>query len=432
MPVPHREFEEARRMLVRAVAEIKGGEYMTARRYLERVLNVPARADQKANAYYWLSEISESENDKRDYLQSALGYDMSHHRARRSLAILDGRLKTTEMIDPDTFSPEISSSPQPRKGKRFECPNCGSRMIYSPDGRGLFCESCESQSQKNQANQLKEQEFVVGISTAKGHQHARTTQSFECGTCGAVFLLAPEVLSLTCPHCGSIYSIIQSEERQLISPEGIIPFQVSDHAVEQAVLDWCKSFGLDSNKVRLGNITGIYLPSWTFDVGGVIKWTGYLEYRENHPIPVRDSAAVHFDDLFVPASRPQPKYLSTLLREFRATDVKPYAPEFLSNFLAESYRISMSDAAVNTRALVFKIAKKAQREKSGLDRVQNLKFSSDGIILESFKLVLVPVWMGEATLENKRLEILVNGKTGQIYAENPPKGLDKIIDWLLE
>ena len=41
-------------------------------------------------------------------------------------------------------------------------------MIYSPDGRGLICESCESQSQKNQANQLKEPEFVVGLALCAG------------------------------------------------------------------------------------------------------------------------------------------------------------------------------------------------------------------------------------------------------------------------
>lgn len=431
MPNPHREFEEARRMLVRAVAEIKGGEFNTARYYLERVLNVPARMDQKADAYYWLSEITESEDKKRDYLQSALGYDLSHHRARKSLAVLDGKLKKEEVVDPDRYVAEELDAPQAREGKRFECPNCGSPMVYSPDGGNLFCEHCAGQLPTDGTNRLNEHEFVIGISTAKGHQHPRATQSFECDACGAIFILAPQVISLNCPHCGSSYAVIHTNERNLIPPEGVIPFKVAEQDVDDKVLGWCNQQDLDTRYIHLGHFTGIYLPAWTFDVMGTLKWTGYQEFGQNQIIPVNDSATIHFDDVFVPASKPQPKYLLNLLEEFHAEDVQAYAAEFTANFLAESYQVSMSDAAIDARALVFKKAKNAQKEKSGMRRVENLHFISDDIFLESYKLVLVPVWMGMLTAPGGQIDILVNGKTGKVYADKPTKRRAKLLGWLL-
>ena len=92
---------------------------------------------------YWLSQISETEEEKRDHLQSALGYDLTHHRARKALAILDGRLSEDEIIDPDRFEPTTPTETQQRDADRFECPTCGARMVFSPDGQTLICEHCE-------------------------------------------------------------------------------------------------------------------------------------------------------------------------------------------------------------------------------------------------------------------------------------------------
>ena len=417
MPNPHREFEEARRLLVRGVAEIKGGENKTARRYLERMLNVPATRDQKADAYYWLSEIADTDAEKRDFLLSALGYDLAHHRARRSLAILDKRLDESEIIDPDRYVPDRIGEPQRRAGKRFECPTCGSRMVYSADGNSLNCEHCTNRVNIEQSDSIHEEEFVVGISTAKGHHTTKATQAFDCESCGAVYILPPEVLSLTCPHCDSVYAILQPQLREMILPEGIIPFEINEKAAEGAVIHWGESFGDVSGKFRLETLTGIYLPCWTFDVAGIIKWTGYIEYQDSQTVSVNDRATIYYDDVFVPGSKPEPRYFRELLKEFRSADIQPFDTKFTANFLAESYQISMSDAAIDARALAYRTAKRDQKEKSGLRKVQSLQFYSDEIYLESYKLVLVPVWMGGMTSNGKRFEVLVNGKSGKVYMD---------------
>jgi hypothetical protein len=426
------QYEEARRILVRAVAEIKGGEYPTARRYLERLLHLPSTSEQKADAHYWLSRISETESEKRDHLQTALGYDLTHHRARKALAILDGRLAEDEIINPDDFERTVPQEQQVRDGDRFECPTCGARMVFSPDGQTLVCEHCANEGIAGQDGFAEEQEFLLGISTAKGHQQAVAMQSFECKACGAVYLLGPQTISITCAHCDSTYSIIQSEVRELIPPEGIITMAVEETKAEALVREKIARESKKTPGVQFISFQGVYLPAWTFDLGGQIKWTGYIEYQENRPMPVRDSRTIHFDDFFVPASKPVPKFLRRLLREFSAEDVRAFRPEYVASWLAESYQIAMADAAVEARAAVFKEAQKKAITKSHLDNVQNLRFYSDDIMLTSYKLVLVPVWIGQLKVEDKKLPVLINGLSGKVYMDQIGGWMKKALNWLLD
>lgn len=424
------QFEEARRMLVRAIAELKDHQYISARRYLERMISIPSTADQKAEAYFWLSEIAETKEEKRDHLHSALGYDLTHHRARKSLAILEGRLKPEEIINPDAFVPTTAEGTHDREGNRFECPTCGARMVFTPDGQSLICEYCENREEESSGSALEEQEFLLGVSTAKGHQQARATQAFECSACGAVYLLSPEILSITCLHCDSTYSIVQAEVREVILPEGVIPMQLTEDRADSALREWFLTEYKKRPKVRLESLKGVYLPAWTFDLGGKIKWTGYIEYQENQPVPVRDFGVIHFDDVFVPASKPEPKYYQRLLSGFAAGDVVPFRPDYLANWLAESYQVSMADAAVAARAQTFKLAQQEQYQKAGLSRVQNLQFYSDDIMVESYKLVLVPVWIARLAVDGEEDEVLINGKSGQVYAKKPPGLMRRALDWL--
>jgi predicted RNA-binding Zn-ribbon protein involved in translation (DUF1610 family) len=423
-------YEEARRMLVRAIAEIKGGEHLTARRYLERLIHIPSTSEQKAEAFYRLSEIAESEEEELDYLQSALGYDMTHHRARRKMAILRGELKQSEIIDPDKFIDTTQEGIQDREGKRFECPTCGSRMVFSPDGETLICEYCAGQSAAKTKKELEEQAFLIGISTAKGHQKARATQSFECDACGAVFILAPETLSFTCPHCDSTYTIEQAEVRDLILPEGIIPMKIDRHRAEQLIREWFQKQYKDLPFLQIETLEGIYLPAWTFDLSGFIKWTGLQENQNQQTIRVQDSRSIHFDDVFIPASRHEPKHLSRLVKNFNADDVKPFHVGYLADWLAESYQVTMADAAVRARDIAFKLAQKQQRSRTG--NLQNLRYYSDDILIESYKLVLIPVYLAHIRLETELIEVLVDGKTGEVYAKKPPGFFRKTLDWLLD
>ena len=97
----NREYEESRRLLVRAIATAKANEFKSARRMFERILRLPSTYEQISETHYWLSEISENREEKREHLELALSHNPGHRLARKKLAIIDGKLDESKIIDPD-------------------------------------------------------------------------------------------------------------------------------------------------------------------------------------------------------------------------------------------------------------------------------------------------------------------------------------------
>ena len=64
----------------------------------------------------------------------AEAHDLQHARARKSLAILDGKIKADPIIDPDKL-PLAPEGLRSASAERFMCPKCGGRMSFAPDGR---------------------------------------------------------------------------------------------------------------------------------------------------------------------------------------------------------------------------------------------------------------------------------------------------------
>jgi hypothetical protein len=61
--------------------------------------------------------------------------------------------------------------------------------------------------------------------------------------------------------------------------------------------------------------------------------------------------------------------------------------------------------------------------------------SSTGLIFESYKLVLVPLWIltyrDSPAGKDKQYTVVVNGQTGQVRGDQPARGLRKAWAWLM-
>jgi Flp pilus assembly protein TadD len=125
--------KSARDLLVRGIAAAKADSKDEARFLLEKALMIDATSDQRVEAYVWLSEISDDPVEKRDYLEKALSINAAHPTARRKLAVLDGRLKPEEIVDPDRLSTSVPEQPQSAGARRFVCRQCGGRMMFTRD-----------------------------------------------------------------------------------------------------------------------------------------------------------------------------------------------------------------------------------------------------------------------------------------------------------
>ena len=135
----------AKELLRSGIIEAKAGSKESARRYLDRAIYMSGSHDVLAEAWFWMGEITDDPVEKRKALENCLSHDMRHSRARRALAILDGKLKADEVINPDKL-PAAPNGSRKADADRFMCPKCGGRMSFAPDGQTLVCEYCTRRS----------------------------------------------------------------------------------------------------------------------------------------------------------------------------------------------------------------------------------------------------------------------------------------------
>jgi len=415
-------------ILVQGIAAAKAGDAKEARYFLEWALRGDLPLHDRLDALYWLSEVSAEPAEQRDYLEEILANDLGDARARRKLAILNGKINPDEIIDPDKLQrSKPSGGPQATDAQRFTCPNCGGRMVYTPDGQSLICEYCAGRERLAQAlptgKPVEEDDFIVALATARGHLSPVAVQLLTCQGCGASFILPPEQLSISCPYCASSH-VVQAETREVMRPDGLIPFKVSEKDARTALKAWFEEQAFEIlPRVAIGR--GLYLPAWTFTMGGQVTWSCLVQQQEEWK-PQSGQQVVHQENLLVLATDRLPKVLIPALYRFDLGELTPYDQRYLANWLAETYQIPLADASLTAR----KMALDSEREKISLNlpqAIRDLNVRSANMIVESYRLILLPVWLTHYKLDESRYELLVNGQTGEVYGERPKKGLRK---WL--
>jgi len=421
--------DSVRDLLVRGVAAAKASDKDEARFYLEWALRLDPSTDQTVEACFWLSEISDDPQEMRDYLEEVLVNQPNHYPARRSLAILDGRLNPEDIVDPNQMPQFSSADPTPVQAQRFVCPNCGGRLTYAPDGKSLVCEYCQAQerlSPRAVEDQVEAgQDFTIALATARGHARPVDTQSFECRACGAVYMLAPHNLSLTCPYCSSVYVIEQTEIRQLIPPEQIIPFTITKEDVQKLVVAWVKEQRY-SPAARVEAPRGFYLPVWAFTISGLVP---YRYWEDDEDKPKSGEKLFSYRDVPVFASNKIPEIFSDEGENYRLEALVSYDPAYLADWPAETYQISLSDASLKARWIALERARSAiNREIS--KPVRQLNLNSMDLLIETFKLILVPLWISRYRLRGDHFLILINGQTGRVRSERPAGRAGGLFSWL--
>src|SRR6185369_7569994 len=130
-----------------------------------------------------------------------------------------------------------------------------------------------------------------------------------CEGCGCEFILPPDQISFTCVYCGSPHVVDWKSEEDLLAPDGIIPHAFDQDHAGEILAQWIESNQIEP-EVGAGSPTpydprGVYLPLWTFDLGGELDYIGEtvddseVEFGRRQPkmIRVNDSYPVQINDL---------------------------------------------------------------------------------------------------------------------------------------
>jgi DNA-directed RNA polymerase subunit RPC12/RpoP len=413
----------AKELLRSGIIEAKAGSKESARRYLDRAIYMAGSHDMLAEAWFWMGEITDDPAEKRKALENCLSHDMRHSRARRALAIVDGKLKADEVVNPDKL-PAAPNGQRKADVDRFMCPKCGGRMSFAPDGQGLVCEYCtRNQILGAGTQEANEEDFIIAMATARGHGKPLQEQVFHCNGCGAEFILPPNQISASCAYCASPHVVSLEKTKDLLAPDGIIPHAFNQRRAIKLLIDWVEGNGFKpEKKVELPR--GLYLPLWTFDVGGAIDYTYEIIESENeafggrgqtHTARFSDQYPVMVNDLPLPASKKPSAVFLRLIASFDMASIKPYDPRFLADWPAEIYDVPMADASLDARSQTYKTYK--NKLPHLINNSNIVHTSSANLMIESFKLNLLPVWMTELPFDGREHLVLINGQNGVVSSD---------------
>lgn len=432
----------ARHLLAQGIAAAKAGDADEAIFYLAWTLRTDSTLQEQAKAWLWLSAVYEEPAEKRECLEQALAIQPNNAKARRELAVLEGRLQADEIVDPDRIAPAPQpGAPQEAQAEQFACPQCSGRMNYTPDGQALLCEFCNYRQELAQEGQplteieerfgmgKLEQDFTVALATARGHLQPVATRSLQCQSCAVEFVVAPQTLSLTCPYCDSVYVTETAETHNIIPPHVLIPFATSEEDAKKIVRAWFKKHKLKPTSIS--PVVGIYLPAWTFDVGGLVTWRGLVRQGDDW-VAASGNKAIFYDDVLVPAGDRLPASLVKKgLRGFDFDKMVAYDSRYLAAWPAERYTLSMADASLKARGKLVRAMRHNPAEITrGRGYVKDLVLNSNGMVIESFKLILLPFWVVHYKQEGEVYEIVLNGQSGQVHGEKPESIAGKLVSWL--
>jgi len=261
------------------------------------------------------------------------------------------------------------------------------------------------------------------------HLQPVATRILQCQSCAVEFTLAPETLSITCPYCDSVYVTETAETHDIMPPHALIPFATSEGHIRRVLGKWFKKHNIE--RPRVSPIIGVYLPLWTFDIGGEAKWRG-KEKKGEQWVSITGSRYLFWDDVLVAGGKRPSKLLTRAFTDFDMTGLVEYDSRYLADWPAERYQLPLADASIQARK---QIRRELMRNPAKLLRgrmVNDLTVGTSDLSIDSFKLILLPLWMThyKADGDDKVYDVIVNGQTKAIRGDRQRNIVGKLFSWL--
>jgi ribosomal protein S27E len=335
--------------------------------------------------------------------------------------------------------------------QHFPCGQCGSDLRYTPGQTQLTCAHCghvqliAAPAERQITHALGELDLARGLANDLPPEATTEVRTTTCPSCNAQVEFTGAEFAMECPFCATPV-VIDPGTQQHIKPQALIPFALTEDQARGAMVAWMGSLWFAPNTLleyaRKGRaLNGIYVPFWTFDASTSSRYSGargtnHTETRTRTVMvngkseqrtetvtrtswtPVSGRVARDFDDVLVMGSTSLPERLGNELTPWDLAALIPYAPDYLAGFRAEGYTVGLAVAHEKGRAAMARVIENDARRDIGGD-AQRVDHVDTDWRDETFKHVLLPVWMAAYKYNGKSYRFLVNGQTGEVQGERP-------------
>lgn len=336
----------------------------------------------------------------------------------------------------------------------FRCPHCDGATAYCTDDGGLTCSFCgyhEAPQVEVVGKGAEEFEFTVETVERAVNGWGEARKELVCSSCASHITLSAEMLSHTCPFCGSNAVVQTRAPQDVLRPRFLIPFAVTSDSCRKETAVWLQNSWMlpkDLQKLaRSAEYTPIYIPFWTFDGRTQATWRAEVHNtdarRRRHSAPnwkwerhfllklgdreekVWDweSGAVSLftDDMLVSGSSQLSLKLLGQLRGYRLGDLVPYDPTFLAGLSAQAYEVDLETAWERARRQMRARTKEACQKQASASTMRNFSMNLD-FSEESWRYILLPLYLATYRYGDKVFQVMVNGQTGVVAGQRP-------VDW---
>lgn len=339
-----------------------------------------------------------------------------------------------------------------------ECPKCGGNAEWSPREQSLVCPYCEtvldardgggeSDGAVGSGDVVRELDLRHALANIEEATEGKASgeRKVHCQNCDADSLVSSERVSDRCQFCGSPNIVGYDSIDSVIRPESLLPKKITKDEAYGKLKAWLGNKFWAPGDLKSKNLVeemkGVYIPYWTFDAHAECPWkatSGDYYYvterytdaqgnrksrrvRKTRWYPSSGHVAIQFDDVLVPATKLVRGDFLRQVEPFPTKELVAYDTVYVSGWQVEHYSVTLQDGAKQGRDLMHAaLRSKAGSEVPG-DTYRGLSIYPE-YSGETFKHVLVPVWVLLYQYRGKIFQSVVNGYTGETAGEYPKSG----------
>jgi len=344
----------------------------------------------------------------------------------------------------------MTTSTSPSSQQSSLCPGCGADLVFNPTLGKLSCPYCHSaKTVMGNAQTVEEQsldEWQQRSNQAQTSTLSAQALEVECHGCHAQITFEPPDVAGDCPFCGTYLTAQVQTANPVITPGGVLPFKIGRKEGRQRLTKWLSTrwFAPSSLKqlAQHESLKGVYLPFWTFDCQTHTSYTGergtyyYVtktrrvkhsdgeweteEYQERHTRwhSVSGQVSRFFDDVLIPAVKTVDLDRLEKIGPWPLKQLVAYDPSFLQGFRAQRYQVSLPAGFSQAKTVMSGHIDSSIRSDIGGDE-QRIHSKSTSYRDETFKHILLPVWMATYRFKNKPYQVMINGESGKVVGDRP-------------
>lgn len=329
--------------------------------------------------------------------------------------------------------------------KQYRCRRCSAPVQYEPGTQAFRCPYCGGdQAFEAAGGSVEEQPYGDALAETVAAEPAVERLTVKCNSCGAESSFPDNIVADKCAFCGAPL-VALSVSTRTIRPGALLPFKIAAERARDAFRSWVGGLWFAPSALKrdasAGRVDGVYLPYWTFDAKTVSRYTGergthytetetYTEMEGGQRVtrtrevtktswsPVSGQVSRDFDDVLVAGTHSLPEATLDALEPWDLAELAPTSEEYLAGYRVESYSVPLREAHAGAHDKMKRVILGDVRSDIGGDsqRISSVDTEHGD---ETFKHVLLPLWLSTYRFGARTYRFIVNARTGEVQGERP-------------